>query len=226
MRANSGTPRRGFTLIELLVVIAIIAILASLLLPALARAKARGQRIKCTSNLKQVGLAYRLYSNDHEEKFPWRLTPANEGTQIPGAQEAFRHFLVVSNELVTPKVVVCPSDNRTPANNFDPLLFTDANLSFGVGYEADEGKPQTILSSDRNIDNGGAAINSVACGSWPGAMGTPITSTTTWTSGIHGNAGNLGLGDGSVQQVTTRGMQQQSNSSDPANDNNHMRIPQ
>ena len=68
-RLGAGT-ERGFTLIELLVVIAIIAILASLLLPALAKAKEKGQRIGCLNNLRQIALFMQLYTDDNQDVFP------------------------------------------------------------------------------------------------------------------------------------------------------------
>lgn len=86
------------------------AILAGMLLPALAKAKGRAQSINCTSNLKQIGLAARMYANDHQETFP-------------------RDFLSMSNELVNPRILVCVSDtSKSRASDWSTL--TPENVSY------------------------------------------------------------------------------------------------
>src|ERR1039457_5794949 len=92
---------RAFTLIELLVVIAIIAILAALLLPALAAAKKKAQRIQCVNNLKEICVAFRLWEGDNNNQLPMALTMQNGGARsargigAPSATQAANFIPIV-----------------------------------------------------------------------------------------------------------------------------------
>src|ERR1039458_6570178 len=112
MKPNcSNQSCRAFTLVELLVIIAVIAILAAMLLPA-GGGKRKAIIINCANNLKQVGVAYKVWANDHNDKYPMDVSETNGGTmELMDTADAWKTFQVMSNELSTPRVLFCYGDS-------------------------------------------------------------------------------------------------------------------
>jgi len=210
MNSISGRcAKQGFNLVMLLVVVAVLAILAAMLLPALASAKKKAQRINCINNLKQDGLAFRIWAGDQTDRFPMEVSTNKGGTrEFDTGADTFRHFQVMSNELSTPKILVCPADTRTVANNF--VRLKNQNVSYFVGLEANDTNPQRFLDGDRNITGESNPEN--------GILKLVPGQRVSWTQDIHVNQGNIGLSDGSVQQCSDSALQNfLQNSGTPAN---------
>jgi prepilin-type processing-associated H-X9-DG protein len=190
---------RAFTRIELVAIIAILALLTLILLPALAQDSQNSTRRQCVNNLKQVELAFKTWAVDNGDKYPMSVSTKLGGTkEFAKDGNVFRHFQVMSNELSTPKLLICPSDTRTFAANFADLH--NENISYFVGLDANDTNPQMFLSGDRNIENGKSPIHSV--------LELRPEIPARWTETIHNNQGNVGLADGSVLQFTSARLQQ------------------
>ncbi len=216
MKCVTTRRRNAFTKVELLAVLVVIGTLVVMLIPKLQREKAIAERISCVSCLKNIGLGFRIFATDNQGFMPLQFSTNSPGTNNPisrpnsgGTREyaldpasAWRHFTVITNELSTPKILHCRADReRTPARNF--LEFTNNRfLSYTVSISATEAQPQSILASDRNLMVDGLAVSN-----------TVLTLTTNlnaaWDRRIHVEAGNVLLGDGSVQQVSSGRLSEQ-----------------
>jgi type II secretory pathway pseudopilin PulG len=201
--------RRGFTWLELLLVVIVVIILTGLVLPILApRRKVDGRRIKCVNNLKNVGLGLRIFATDNNGLFPWAVPVREGGTQEDLADEKriWRHVAVLSNELSTPRILICPKDPRfdklgnrsltfgTPTNNNDLQFGHNEQLSYFLATGANEEEPELLMGGDRNLTRNGVAVQ--------GRITPTPTDLFQFTKpGHHDGAGNVLMSDGAVRQL-------------------------
>ena len=185
------------TLFEVGVVIAVVMILLVVLLPALRPAKRKVSRTNCVMNLKQIGLAYRIWADDHGDKYPMGISVTNGGSmEMVATGNVAQTFLVMSNELSTPKILHCQQDvAHIETNSFAGL--TSSNISYFVGVDViNDLNPLMLLSGDGNFEIGSVPVKSGLQQFW---TNDPVA----WTTNRHGSIlGNIGLADGSVHSAT------------------------
>jgi prepilin-type N-terminal cleavage/methylation domain-containing protein/prepilin-type processing-associated H-X9-DG protein len=235
-------PNPAFTLMELLVVIAVITILSAVSLSAVASAKSRAQRVTCSNNLKQVGLSFRTWAIAHNGNMPQTLAASQggdaddvgyrtlttsqkvynaNGGYVTGSRGVSMIFLVMSNELSTPKILFCPAEYESayrqaastfagvqPPTSTNSLYTNDLNVSYFIGVDAQETYPRMFLTGDHNLGGNANPPTSPFCAApsvynpsfavWLGTNWT-VNMGPAFLNNQHSLQGNVGLADGSVE---------------------------
>lgn len=191
-----------------MIVLALAAIIF-VILPTIAKRHARSSKVSCTNNLKQIGLAYLQWAIDNGDRFPMAVSVTNGGAmEAVASGNLTLVYQVMSNELNTPKILICPQETSpkrvtattfapfVPAGQFGTPFAGNPNISYFVGLDADEARPDTILSGDDNFLVNGVPPKSGVLSLW-------TNSAVAWTKDRHVKQGNIALADGAVLGTST-----------------------
>jgi competence protein ComGC len=192
----------AFTALELLVVLAVIFVVgvSVLLVPNYLRSRQKASTIKCSSNLKQVALSFKMFAADNEQNFPFFTTNSHASQN---QADAWIHFYALSNELGSARILVCPQDDvrsQALAYSFDAstnglVHFKNRDISYFVSIDAKETAPDMVLAGDRNVFASSQTINGPL-------LEMTGTNLMQWNHRLHSKRGNAAMSDGSVVQAT------------------------
>ncbi len=207
------TNRNAFTRIELAATITALALLCALAAPLLGTTRSDSEQAACFNNLRQMGRAVRQWGDDHGERPPW-MTPVSEGGLLsswtrPG--NAWHDYAILSNQLVTPKILACPADKNVKVardwGEFTGIFFRGNSVSYPIWLHCPPERPRAIITADGNVPfgpGGGCRFNVNNVNS---LRLSPVPDPNIrWTNRIHGPAGHILKNDGSVEFTTSSGL--------------------
>ena len=142
----------------------------------------------------RIGLVARQWSIEHHDK-PLAQTSTNQGGSLEyfAQGEVFRHFQAMSKGLTNLQILICPNDVRRPAKNVG-AGFSNTNVSYFVGLDANDTMPAMLSFGDRNLTNGPLPPNRI--------LELTTNRPAGWTPELHNRQGNVALADCSVQGTT------------------------
>jgi len=199
---RSNQRNQALTLVEVAVIITIVVFLGACYLSVLSAAHKGTKEINCLNNLHEIGVAHQQWVNDNNP-FPLLSSTDNRLGRSAHHDGAYVLWQAMSNQLNTPKILVCPADRkRTVATNFTSG-FGNANISYFLNAVA-KNDLQTILDGDANLIVDGVPVQSGIFNVW-------TNNRVGWTKERNhgmgqawGNCvGNIGMADGSLQEVTS-----------------------
>jgi hypothetical protein len=193
MKICRSTQYGGIEIRDVVALIGMLLVVGAIIMPAIAKSRARhrGGRIMCAGSLKQIAISFRVWANDHDGKLPMQVSTNLGGSkEFVGSGALYPHFLVASNELSTPKILICWWDEgRRQVTTFAALK--DTNISYFLGLDADPAVPGAWLVGDRNLATNGTPLRT-------GLVNMPDGARWSWTRQQHDRKGYICRVDGSV----------------------------
>lgn len=198
-------------LMFVVVAVALLGIVAVLFVQQRRQTDETRKRISCVSNLKNVGLGFRVFANDNDDRLPFNTTNSLGFTNTAWVWE---HFQAMSNEMGSAKILVCRADRERYTNimsdfGMGPHMTStslarqrNAAVSYFVSLDADETLPNVMMVGDRNLITNSANLHGKVLASSPASL-------TAWDERQHGRRGNATLSDGSVQWMTNPMLEKQ-----------------
>lgn len=190
----------AFTLIELAATVFVVGLLVLFLFTFTSNYKTRSQRVRCLGNLQKIGVAMRGFAIDLRRNstsstaFEPQQASTTEFAQSEKFSGVFRCFQSLSNYLVNPGILICPADTgRTAAADFG-FAFSDANVSYFLGVDGADTVPNSFLAGDRLMQIDGRPVK---------AGIVTLQATNVLKSIAHQGSGNVLLGDGSAQTLSS-----------------------